>query len=415
MNQDGKNNTPEIEVENVGGALDGERTIPSVNARKRPPFIAIGAVLVALIVAVTMFVYANKNNRPGDAAQKAAAAAEAERRDKGKKIEQHLPTIDFNAIPAANAAEVTQTPDAAPTESEKPALPGNAAADSKSGKTNDRDSAKRDKEQEREQKEAEELQRKRMEASPLAYSQKSKQSAEDKAMAIARASGAGGSDLSSDDAGEGLNLKLKPTKVQGARAGLLPHPNFMLTKGHFLECTLEQAVNSTLAGMLSCRLSNDVYSTNGKVLLLERGSRITGEYQRGLMKGQARLFVLWTRVETPNGVVVDLDSPGTDALGRAGIDGYVNQHFMERFGYAIMLSLIDDAGQYAIAKAQEGEANQINFGGTAQTAEKMSEIALKYYIDIPPTLEKNQGGHVSIYVARDLDFSDVYTLANTGE
>ncbi len=418
MRTDGNHDSQESEIDGVGEALAGERTIPSVSARKRPPFAAIGAATVFIVVAVTMFVYANKGDPKQKAQDKAVAAAEE--RDKNKKLSQHLPGIDFKAIAAADAAErpesvVAQSGDTLPATADgKPALPGAASAGNAASKASDRDAERLAREAEKAQREADELARKRLEASPLAYSQKGKASAEDKALAMARSlsGGTGGVSDESDDAGDGLSVKLKPTKVQGARAGLLPHPNFMLTKGHFLECTLEQAINSTLAGLLSCRLANDIYSTNGKVLLIERGSRITGEYQRGLMKGQARLFVLWTRIETPLGVVVDLDSPGTDALGRSGIDGYVDQHFAQRFGAAILLSLIDDVGQYAIAEAQDGNANQINLGGTAQAADDMSTIAMKYYIDIPPTLEKNQGGHVSIYVARDLDFADVYTLAH---
>jgi type IV secretion system protein VirB10 len=40
-------------------------------------------------------------------------------------------------------------------------------------------------------------------------------------------------------------------------------------------------------------------------LLLERGSKVTGEYQSGLEQGAKRLFVLWNRVKTPNGVTIN--------------------------------------------------------------------------------------------------------------
>lgn len=211
---------------------------------------------------------------------------------------------------------------------------------------------------------------------------------------------------------DGLGAALEPTQVEGARAGLIADRNMFVTKGTFLNCALETAISSDVPGMTSCRLTRDVYSTSGKVLLLERGSRIVGQYKGGLQRGQARIFVLWTRIETPTGVVVNLDSPGTDALGRSGHSGYVNTHFWERFGGAIMLSLIDDVGTYVANEASGSGSggNQIQFGGTAEAAKNASSIALENSINIPPTLVKNQGDHINVFVARDLDFRGVYDL-----
>ncbi len=211
---------------------------------------------------------------------------------------------------------------------------------------------------------------------------------------------------------DGLGAKMKPTSLDGSRAGLIADRNMFVTRGTFLDCALETALSSDVPGMTSCRLTRDVYSTSGKVLLLERGSRITGQYQGGLQRGKARIFVLWTRVETPNGVVVNLDSPGTDSLGRSGHSGYIDSHFWQRFGGAIMLSLIDDIGTYAANQASgssEGN-NQIQFGGTAETARDASGIALENSINIPDTLLKHQGEHINVFVARDLDFRGVYEL-----
>lgn len=221
--------------------------------------------------------------------------------------------------------------------------------------------------------------------------------------------GTGGSEAERAD---DLGAKLSPTKVDGTRASLIADRNMFITKGTFLDCALETAISSDVPGMTSCRITRDVYSTSGKVLLLERGSRIVGQYQSGLQRGQARIFVLWTRVETPNGVVVTLDSPGTDALGRSGHSGYIDSHFWERFGGAIMLSLIDDVGTWVANEAapNDGGNNQIQFGSTAEAAQNSAGIALENSINIPPTLVKHQGDHINVFVARDLDFRGVYDL-----
>lgn len=241
-----------------------------------------------------------------------------------------------------------------------------------------------------------------------------KQGANDSQDGVAyQATAAGGEgSLAESDAADGLGAHLKGTTVQGTRAGLLRDRSFFITQGTFLDCALETALSSDVPGMTACRLTRDVYSTDSKVLLLERGSKVVGQYQGGLKRGQARIFVLWTRVETPNGVIVNIDSPGTDALGRSGLDGFVDTHFWERFGGAVMLSLIDDVGTYIAGKASgsgDGDS-QIQFGSTADAATQAAGIALENSINIPPTLLKNQGDHINIFVARDLDFRGVYDL-----
>ena len=207
-----------------------------------------------------------------------------------------------------------------------------------------------------------------------------------------------------------LGQSLRATRMASSRAYQLKDPNLTLTQGSFIDCTLITAINSTLPGMTSCVLSRDVYSTNGKVLLVERGSKFVGQYQAGqLRQGMRRLFVLWTRIETPKGVLVNLDSPMTDSLGRSGSDGRVNNHFWERFGAAMLVSVVDDVLQAAQQKQSQGD-NSISFSNSNRAGQDSAAVIVQNTVNIPPTLEKDQGSRIGVFVARDVYFGDVYTL-----
>ncbi|WP_282128036.1 type IV secretion system protein VirB10 [Roseobacter litoralis] len=204
----------------------------------------------------------------------------------------------------------------------------------------------------------------------------------------------------------GLAGDLRVTEVSGSMASVLENPHLTITQGTIIPCALDTAMDSSQPGMVRCTVTDDIYSTMGTVVLLEKGTRIVGQYRGGLQRGTQRLFVIWTRAETPNGVIVTLDSAGTDGLGRGGFSGDVDTQFWTRFGGTMLLSIIDDA----LAAAVVNSSNAETLENTSNAASDVASIALQSTIDVPTVLRKNQGESVAVMVSRDLDFSSVYRL-----
>ena len=202
-----------------------------------------------------------------------------------------------------------------------------------------------------------------------------------------------------------LDTLRRASVIGQAQARSLPDRNFLITAGSFIPCVLQTAMDSSQPGYVSCIVPRNVYSDNGRVVLLEKGTRIFGEYQGGLNRGQYRLFVLWTRAVTPRGIAIDVGSPATDALGRGGVDGKVENFFWKRFGTALLFSLVEDAATIG------AEAVGNNGSNTTRVPSDAASTVLQQNGDIKPVLRKNQGEDVGITVAQDFDFSTVYGLA----
>jgi type IV secretion system protein VirB10 len=195
-------------------------------------------------------------------------------------------------------------------------------------------------------------------------------------------------------------------------ATTLGNRSLTLPKGTAFTCALKTKVVSATSGLVGCQVQRNVYSDDGRVLLIERGSHMDGEYRiTSVRPGMIRIPVLWTRIRTPQGVTVDVESPGTGQLGESGIDGYVDNRWPERIGAALLLSLIDDSVKLTIQnQAADRQADTIVLPSTTASTSKLAEKVLDSTINIPPLIYQNQGSIVGIYVARDIDFSAVYEL-----
>ena len=159
-----------------------------------------------------------------------------------------------------------------------------------------------------------------------------------------------------------------------------------------IAAVLETAIDSDLPGYARAVVSRDVRSFDGGRILVPRSSRLIGQYKSGLSAGQKRIYVMWTRLIRPDGVSVAIASPGTDFAGRSGLAGSVDDHFLGRFGSAMLMTILGGL---------TGGSSLVLTGQSAASvaAERDSQRA--------PTIRVPIGQPIRVFTSRDLDFSTV--------
>lgn len=183
-------------------------------------------------------------------------------------------------------------------------------------------------------------------------------------------------------------------------ASRLINPATTVPQGTIIQAVMETALDSNRAGFARALISRDVMSFDGSRILIPRGSKLFGEYKSDMALGQNRALIQWRRLTRPDGGIIDLDSPSADPLGRAGVKGKVNSHFFARFGGAILQSALD-IGTGIATRSVSGDNYYIALPNATQGLVQQKPEQVK------PTLTLKQGSSVSVFVARDLDFTAV--------
>ena len=195
----------------------------------------------------------------------------------------------------------------------------------------------------------------------------------------------------------GLGDTSKPTK-----ASKLGDLSTTIIEGTVIAAVLETALNSDLPGYVRAVVTRDVRGFDGSQVLVPRGARLIGQYKSGVALGQSRTFVIWTRMIRPDGATIELSAPATDGLGRGGLDGDVDTHFFERFGGAVLLSLLN----LGVAAAVDAGDTNIVIASTRAGVDAGASAATSG-VNVAPTVTVPQGSPVRVFVSQDLDFSTV--------
>lgn len=202
---------------------------------------------------------------------------------------------------------------------------------------------------------------------------------------------------------DGFSARVGNSAVEVATAQRLTNLNSLIPQGAIIGAVLETALNTDVPGYARAIVTRDVLSFDGSTVLIPAGSRVIGQYNSGVAQGASRVFIVWSRLIREDGVSIALGSPAVDDLGRGGLRGKVNRHFLQRFGGAILLSVLTGGIQAAAASVSNGSTVVVNSASQATSLAGQASQGT----DIPPTITTKQGATVRIFVARDLDFSAV--------
>ncbi|WP_332258728.1 CagY family CD-EC repeat-containing protein, partial [Helicobacter pylori] len=211
-------------------------------------------------------------------------------------------------------------------------------------------------------------------------------------------------------------------------------PTFVLAQYTPIEITLTSKVDATLTGIVSGVVAKDVWNMNGTMILLDKGTKVYGNYQsvKGGTPIMTRLMIVFTKAITPDGVIIPLaNAQAAGMLGEAGVDGYVNNHFMKRIGFAVIASVVNSFLQTApiialdkligLGKGRSERTPEFNYAlgqainGSMQSSAQMSNQILGQLMNIPPSFYKNEGDSIKILTMDDIDFSGVYDIKITNK
>lgn len=85
------------------------------------------------------------------------------------------------------------------------------------------------------------------------------------------------------------------------------------------------------------------------------------------------MFVNWTTLKDEN-VNVRIGALGTDSLGASGLPAWVDNHFGQRFGGALLLSLLGDGLDILKNSTQQtGSNSNITYENTSDATKEMAK------------------------------------------
>jgi len=187
----------------------------------------------------------------------------------------------------------------------------------------------------------------------------------------------------------------------------------ILTRDQVITATLKSSVSSRIPGLVLATVDRDVWSSDaGRLILVPKGTSLIGRQISTPRRGDARLAVGWSELIRPDGVRIVVDGSSADAMGRIGLVGEVDTRFWERYGSAMLVSLLGTAEDVLMLELADGEEDSDGGNSTVVVAGQdstsnfgaIARSIVNETLDLPPVITVAQGTRFNVFLASDVVF-----------
>lgn len=179
-----------------------------------------------------------------------------------------------------------------------------------------------------------------------------------------------------------------------------------VTAGTIIPAFLTTAINTDYPGQILARVSENIYDSTNKYVLIPQGTKLIANYNSVIRFGASSVQISWSTLKRDqDGYTVNLGNmPGTDPTGQSGVAASVDSHILNNvlaFAVGILTTVVNaeiintkkllyNSEQTAILDQANGYANDL--------AGKVSDQALAQ----KPTLRIPSGTKVDVFVTNDM-------------
>jgi type IV secretion system protein VirB10 len=179
--------------------------------------------------------------------------------------------------------------------------------------------------------------------------------------------------------------------------------DYRLMAGTLIDTVLTNRLDGSASGPVNCMVTTNLYSQDGRHVLIPQGSRVLGEVRKVETFGQERLAVTFHRLIMPDHYSVDLDKfQGLNQIGETGLRDQVNHHYLQVFGVSLAIGSIAGLAESNSRTGLVQSGTDAYEQGVATSLSQSSLRILDRYLNVLPTFTIREGHRVKIYLSQDL-------------
>ena len=177
----------------------------------------------------------------------------------------------------------------------------------------------------------------------------------------------------------------------------------VITSNKYINAVLETAVISEIPTQsIVAVIESNIYGFQPKEILLPKGSKVQGKLEQPLAKHSRRMTIVWNRIITPQGKIIELESESIDAQGVSGLKGKLDNRTKDKYGGALMISALNTFANLSVDVASVRQQALVQ-SITNQLAPLTNQM-IRENMNVKPVISIRQGERIVIKPTQDIFF-----------